>query len=229
MTKTIDYYDRNAQHYTAVNHTSSAASVDLLAFVDRLEPLRTASRPLRVLDAGSGSGRDTLALLGMGIEVDAFDGSKSMTEQSSRLTGLSTRVMCFEALDLPPEHYDGIWAMASLLHVERDQLPKAIIDLGASLRPEGVLFASFKYGASDRVDTRDGRAFTDFNEDEVTRLLSGMEGWELLATTMREASPNQANQEPWFSFTLQRTGPAPRLLPEMDTVVPPAKSIGFGP
>ena len=226
MIDSLDFYNQNAGRYAAVNHGSTDASVDLRAFIERLEPLIVPNRPLRVLDAGSGTGRDTLAMLALGFEVDAFDGSVAMAEQSTLLTGQTTRVMRFEALDLPAEHYDGIWAMASLLHVQRADLPQALIDLGGSLREGGVLFASFKYGTGERVDARDGRAFTDLDEDGVAQLLGGMTGWELMETTLRQPPAHQTNQEPWFSFTVRRVGPVLACEPGRKINSPRAKPFG---
>lgn len=223
MTATLDHYDRTAQRYAQINHTLPTAKQDQDGFLAQLraQPDMPTARPLRLLDAGSGSGRDTLAFLEQGFEVDAFDGSLAMAELSSQLTGQKTQVMRFEALTLPLDHYDGIWAMASLLHVDRADLPKALVDLGQSLRPGGLLFASFKHGQTDRLDPNDGRAFTDLDEDSVQAMLTGMEGFELVSTAARLPPPEQTNAAPWFSFVLRRPGPAPALK-----VAPPRRSLG---
>lgn len=214
MSATLDHYNRTAARYAEVNHSLPSASVDRDAFLDQLraQPELPEERTLRLLDAGSGSGRDTLCFLAEGFEVDAFDGSAAMAEVSSRHTGRPTRVMCFEDLDLPTGHYDAIWAMASLLHVDRALLPQVIVDLGRSLRPGGLFFSSFKQGQADRVDARDGRVFTDLDADGVRALLTQVEGLELIATSSRAPPPGQINQEPWFSCVLRRPGPEPRLL-----------------
>lgn len=215
MTTTLDHYNRAAARYSEVNHNLASAGVDRAHFLHYLhaEPDLPQDRPLRLLDAGSGSGRDTLAFAQAGFEVDAFDGSPAMAEVSSRLTGQPTRVMRFDALELPADHYDAIWAMASLLHAPRAELPGVFAELGASLRPGGLLFASFKHGAEERVDDRDGRAFTDLDEAGVEQLLETVAGFELVATASRQPPAEQTNAAPWFSVILRRPGPAPRLAP----------------
>ena len=181
MTSTLEHYNKTAMRYTQVNHALASAQMDREHFLTHLraEGAMPTDRPVRLLDAGSGSGRDTLAFMKAGFEVDAFDGSEAMAAISSELTGKPTRVMRFEDLDLPTNHYDGIWAMASLLHVAREDLPHVIAQLGNALVPGGVMFASFKHGSQTRTVPEDGRTFTDLDEGGVARLLEGLRGLEL--------------------------------------------------
>lgn len=69
--------------------------------------------------------------------------------------------------------YDGIWACASLLHCERDRLAAVLEKMFRALKSEGVIYMSFKYGNSDRV--KEGREFTDLNEDQAQELLAQFE------------------------------------------------------
>lgn len=144
MTKTWDHYNTIAPQYMQINHTLTEPLEELSPFLSLLRATVPASQQtLSLLDAGSGTGRDTLATLKAGCRVDAFDGSTAMAKISSKLTGQATRVMRFEHLGLPVEHYDGVWAMASLLHVQRPDLPGVLAQLGKALRPHGLLYASF--------------------------------------------------------------------------------------
>jgi SAM-dependent methyltransferase len=45
-------------------------------------------------------------------------------------------------LQLPAEHFDGVFANASLFHVPRAELPRVLRGIRAALKPRGVLFAS---------------------------------------------------------------------------------------
>ena len=67
------------------------------------------------------------------------------------------------------ERYDAIWACASLLHCERDRLTEVLQKMLCALKPNGVIYMSFKYGDSDRE--KDGREFTDLNEVQAEALL----------------------------------------------------------
>jgi len=124
----------------------------------------------RILDAGSGSGRDTLAFLQRGYEVDAFDASPELSALSTALTGVPTKLLRFQEFRAPAR-YEGIWACASLLHVPRPDLPDALRRLIAALRPGGVLYMSFRHGSQERV-SEDGRYFLDMDERRLREQLA---------------------------------------------------------
>jgi hypothetical protein len=65
--------------------------------------------------------------------------------------------------------FDGIWACASLLHMPRVELPEVLRRFVRALRPNGTLYASFKYGSGER--RVGGRRFTDMTEAELEPLL----------------------------------------------------------
>ena len=168
--QTFEYYERNAESY--FNATRDA---DLSALYERF--IRRLPRGAHILDAGSGSGRDTLAFLQRGYTVNAFDASPALSELSIRLTGVRTRVLRFQELE-DEEQYDGIWACASLLHVPEAELPDAIAKLIRALKPGGSLYMSFKHGAGERI-TEDGRCFTDMTESCLHCVLKGFANLKL--------------------------------------------------
>ena len=45
----------------------------------------------------------------------------------------------FLKLDLPDNHFDGVFANAALFHVPSQELPRVLLELKASLKPGGVL------------------------------------------------------------------------------------------
>lgn len=152
--RTIAYYNRRAKAYAV-----ETADVDLREVYDRFLALAPAGP---ILDAGSGGGRDTLAFLKRGREVDAFDASAELARISTERTGVCTQVARFETFEAT-KRYAGIWACASLLHVAQFELSDAIGRLTNALAPNGAFFMSFKYGDEQRMEL-DGRRFTDLNE-----------------------------------------------------------------
>lgn len=209
MTSTLAHYNSSAHRYFEANHALPTAERDRRFFLARLLARTDLpdNRRLRLLDAGSGTGRDTLAFVEEGFEVDAFDGSEAMAALSTRLTGQATQVMRFEALDLPHDYYDAVWAMASLLHVPRELLPQVLVHLANAMTEGGMLFASFKEGTGERVDPRDGRAFTDLDAEGTTQLLEEIEGLDLVITASRMPPEGHTSQEPWFCCILRKAAP----------------------
>lgn len=147
---TAAFYDREADSYAAATEGLDM-SAEYARFLSRVRPSG------RILDAGSGSGRDTLAFLNRGFEVSAFDASPSMAACSSRLTDRTTLVRTFLEVD-ERDCYDGIWASASLVHVLEPELDDAWDRLVQALCAGGTIYASFKLGEGDAVGA-DGRLF----------------------------------------------------------------------
>ncbi|AVF45170.1 class I SAM-dependent methyltransferase [Acinetobacter baumannii] len=163
--KTIDYYNKHAEEFTA-----STFEVDMESLYQPF--LAELPRGARILDVGCGSGRDTLAFKNKAYQVDAIDYSEELVKKATRLTGIPIKLQSFYEIDAD-EAYDGIWACASLLHCERTRLKEVIGKLLSALKPNGVLYMSFKYGNSDRE--KEGRQFTDLNEAQAEILLGQLE------------------------------------------------------
>jgi 2-polyprenyl-3-methyl-5-hydroxy-6-metoxy-1,4-benzoquinol methylase len=154
----------------------------------------------KVLDAGCGSGRDTLAFLKMGYEVDAFDASPEMVKLASKLTGIDVKEKRFDEID-KVNHYDGIWCCASLLHVPLLDLTKTMKILRRSLKSNGVWYLSFKYGDQEREEK--GRHFTDLKEVSLKKLVSVLDGIEILTMWITDdVRPNRPDR--WLNAILRK-------------------------
>ena len=158
--KTIDYYNKHAEEFTA-----STFEVDMESLYQPF--LADLPEGARILDVGCGSGRDTLAFKKKGYQVDAIDYSEELVKKATQLTGIPVRLQSFYEIDAD-QAYDGIWACASLLHCERTRLKEVTGKLLSALKPNGMLYMSFKYGNGDRQ--KEGRQFTDLDEEQAKAL-----------------------------------------------------------
>ena len=168
---TIAYYNMNADSFIAgtVNADMNHARNLFLKYV----------KPGgRILDAGCGSGRDSLAFMAAGYAVDAFDASAEICLLASERLGFPVVCKRFEDLE-GKEEYDGIWCCASLLHVRKTDMADVMRRLERLLKPEGAIYVSFKKGETERV--KDGRFFNDMTLETCGKLLreSGFEVLEL--------------------------------------------------
>ena len=191
--KTIDYYNQYADEFT-----QATLSVDM----ENLYRPFLAELPegAYILDVGCGSGRDILAFKNKGYQVDAIDYSEELVKKASRLTGIPIKLKSFYEVD-DYEAYDGIWACASLLHCERTRLKEVIGKLLSALKPNGVLYMSFKYGDSDRE--KDGRQFTDLNGAQAEVLLNQFEKVKQLKQWITiDQRPNRS--EKWLNILLKK-------------------------
>lgn len=159
----LKFYEDNAEQFAA-----STLDVDMSAVYERF--LAALPEAGRILDAGCGAGRDTAAFLKLGYPVDAFDASAKLVEIARKVSGIRVQHSTFLAFQ-SEEPYAGIWACASLVHVPAAQMSGTLRHLGQMLQPQGVLYASFKYG--DQDTERDGRIYTDCNEQRLETFLQG--------------------------------------------------------
>ena len=93
--------------------------------------------------------------------MEAIDGSEELCKIASEYTGISVKQMMFHELS-GVEKYDGIWACASILHLEKGDLPDVLQKMANALKTGGVIYTSFKYG--DFEGERNGRYFTYLTE-----------------------------------------------------------------
>ncbi len=168
------WYDDHAAEYSA--QTIDAPLEELRdRFRRRVEAssgarTRTAGEDagkLRVLDLGCGSGRDAKAFLNAGFDVLACDASSRLAELASAHVGIDVQHATFdECLQQQPEHsLDGIWACASLLHLDSTHALVDTLRLAArALRPGAVAYVSFKHQCSGPTVRWDkGRRFLDMD------------------------------------------------------------------
>jgi SAM-dependent methyltransferase len=191
---TVDYYDRNAEQFyrETVNVNMGELYLRFLAYVPEGSS---------ILDAGCGSGRDSLYYLQRGYKVTAFDASKELVALSSQLTGLPVLHLRFQDVEFAHE-FDAVWACASLLHVSRAEVDDALARLTKAMKSGGILYASFKYGESEWE--KDGRVFNSYDEKSFSELLARHQGLELLQEWTSEDVRRGRNQERWFNVLLRK-------------------------
>jgi SAM-dependent methyltransferase len=143
---TLDHYRKSAEGFRAgtQDHDVSQNIQALLRHI-------TAEAPYRILDFGCGPGRDLKAFTALGHTAIGLDGAEPFVDMARADSGCEVWLQDFLALDLPPEHFDGIYANASLFHVPGAALPRVLQQLHAALKPGGVLFSS-----NPRGDNREG-------------------------------------------------------------------------
>lgn len=185
----------------ALAYAESTLGVDMSEIYGRF--LDYLPRSAKILDAGSGSGRDTLAFQNLGHNVDAFDASPALCAFSTQLTGVPARVQTFQDFKSEPV-YDGIWACASLLHVQADELADAVRRLVHALKPEGALYMSFKHGSGERLSA-DGRCYLDMDEERLRAVLNDVADAHLSEIWVSHGEGSRRGRDAWLNAILVRT------------------------
>ena len=151
---TLSWYRDNAIQYA--EETRNSLVLDALwEFLSRMKEGGT------ILDYGSGSGRDSAYFINKGFSVDSLDGSAEMKAQAERLFGIKVKLSSFLSLE-EKDKYDGIWAQASILHLEEHDLRTALTLIERALKRDGVFYSSFRKGEEDGYEN--GRWYTNMTE-----------------------------------------------------------------
>ena len=191
---TLSYYNAHAQDFV-----QGTVGVDFHTTQDKF--LAQLEKGASILDFGCGSGRDTKYFLERGFAVEATDGSADLCKLASEYTGIKVKQMLFSELDAV-EKYDGIWACASILHLEWTDLVVVKQKMVRAVKGEGVIYTSFKYGQF--TGERNGRFFTDLDEKGLARLLKEVGGLEVKELWITGDVRPGRGEEKWLNVLLTK-------------------------
>ena len=142
--RTLAYYNQNADDFFA-----GTLDHDVRQNMDAMLQHIKAAAPFTLLDFGCGPGRDLKAFRALGHRAVGLEGAVRFAEMARAYSGCEVWQQDFLALDLPGNHFDGVFANASLFHVPSQALPQVLAQLHATLKPQGVLFSSNPRGQNE--------------------------------------------------------------------------------
>ncbi|ARU58060.1 tellurite resistance protein-related protein [Oleiphilus messinensis] len=155
-----------------------------------------------ILDAGCGSGRDSKLLIELGYNVTAFDASSKLARLASEYLGQPVLTCTFSQFK-SNNQFDGIWACASLLHIPAPDMSQTLCHLSQYLKPEGVFYASFKYGSEDIC--KDGRNFTNCTESRLADFVQETQLSIIKTWKTPDTRPERVD-EYWLNALLRKNG-----------------------
>ena len=191
---TLNYYNTHAKDFIQ-------GTVDVDFHITQDKFLVQLEKGASILDFGCGSGRDTKYFLERGFAVEATDGSAELCRLASNYTSISVKQMLFDELEAV-EKYDGIWACASILHLAWADLVVVMRKMVRAVKDGGVIYTSFKYGQF--TGERNGRFFTDLDEEGLTRLLKEVGGLEVKELWITGDVRPGRGEEKWLNVLLTK-------------------------
>jgi SAM-dependent methyltransferase len=196
-TRTVAHYESQAERFWLGTRDHDVTQ-NISALLDAIE----GPPPFSILDFGCGPGRDLVHFRSLGHRVVGLDGCRTFCEMARNRAGCEVLEQDFLALALPPAHWDGIFANASLFHVPKAHLPRVLGELREALKPRGVLFASNPRGQNE--EGWDGERYGVYWDLEQWRsqvLAAG--GFEEIAHYYRPPGKPRAEQ-PWLATVWRR-------------------------
>ncbi|MBE2258885.1 MAG: class I SAM-dependent methyltransferase [Candidatus Accumulibacter sp.] len=189
--QTIEHYNQNAANFRDATRDHDV-SQNVAALLRHIEGLA----PFTILDFGCGPGRDLKTLAGLGHRAIGLDGARAFVDMARIESGCPVWQQDFLKLDLPGDHFDGVFANASLFHVPQQELPRVLRQLHATLKRRGVLFCSNPRG--DNEEGWHGQRYASYHDLAAWRCRMADAGYLELEHYFRPAGLPCA-QQPWLA------------------------------
>lgn len=177
---TIKFYDSQASEWVS-NHSSMRFWGDE---IDRFHELLPSGR---LLEVGSGGGRDAMELIKLGYEYTGTDISEGLLEEARRFNpGASFLRQSVYNLDFSVNSFDGFWASAVLLHIPKYRIGEALESIHRVIEDNGIGFIAVKQGDGEKVEA-DGRFFVYYTEAEFAERLQ-LSNFEIIESRINQMS-----------------------------------------
>lgn len=190
----MNYYNENGIEY--IKNTINCDMSNLYnLFFKYINP-----KAKKILDIGFGSGRDMIYFKNKGYDVFGIDSCELFCEKAKEI-GIDN-VNCINVLDMNYfDEFDAIWACASLLHIDKDELNDVFKKCDRALKEEGIMYCSFKYG--DFSGIRKERYFHDLNEDNFINYIKDT-SFEIIEILLTYDVRTDRQDEKWLNVILKK-------------------------
>lgn len=179
--KTIETYDRTVKEYTR-NVADLHHKEISINFLEHIPPAGS------ILDLGCGSGRDALIFSQGSYKVTGIDLSIEMIKAARIYAPLATFYqMDMRKLDFKDQSFDGIWAVASLLHLSKKDISTCLGECRRVLKGKGIIYVGVKEGTGEefkpdlRYDEDAYKFYSYFSKEEITSFIENA-GFDILST-----------------------------------------------
>ena len=194
--RTVAHYDGRAEAFW-----QGTRDHDVSQNVEALLRHIAGRPPFAILDLGCGPGRDLVAFTRRGHRAVGLEAAANLAAMARAHSGCEVWQQDLLALDLPPRHFDGVFANAVLFHVPSQELPRVLRDLRATLKPDGVLVSSNPRG--DNEEGWQGERYGAYHDLATWRRHVGAAGFVELEHYYRPPGlPRE--QQPWLASVWRR-------------------------
>lgn len=180
---TIQYYET---HSAELSKRYETAEVDLLH--QRL--LDTFPKGSHLLEVGCGSGREAAFLMERGYSVNCIEASGTMISRAielhPELKGLIITCRIPEECPVAGKTYDGIYAIASIMHLEKQEVLSALELFYSLLVKGGKLLFSVPLSRPDLKESgydSKGRYFLLLSEKEWINIIQNTGFYHIITST----------------------------------------------
>ena len=150
MMKTEEKLKEAVKTYNKIASIYAKYSEDqLMQFqLSRFESLLSGKR---ILDAGSGSGRDVEYFLEDGFKPIGVDLSLGLIKEAKKRVPKGEFLkQDFRKTKFKDNSFDGIWSVTSLIHLPKEEIKKTLKEFHRLLDKDGIVYISVKKGTGSK-------------------------------------------------------------------------------
>ena len=202
MNPTLSYYEKNA---STLSKRYESANVDSI----HQTLLKTFSSNSKLLEIGCGSGRDATFMQEQGYNITAIDGSQKMIDEAKAIhPALEAHLFTMQlphGLDFKPNSFDGVYAVATLMHLTQEEIILSIQKIYSLLKEKGKFLFSVSIERDDTDQNNKDphqRLFTSLSEEEWLRLCT-KEGFKPLHTEVTNDGLGRSGVA-WLTCVLEK-------------------------
>jgi SAM-dependent methyltransferase len=170
--ETVKAYKHSIQDYTMKHMDVNVVKEEADLFLSKLE------KGSLILDVGCGPGRDAKYFFSKSHHAVGID----LTPEFVELAKLNVpwgdfRVMDMRKMEFENNYFDGLWSMASLLHIPRNEADVVMNEYARVLKPKGVMFLSTMEGNGEDPKSSpkyggNSKFFYRYTEEELRNLVN---------------------------------------------------------
>ncbi len=195
INQSIEMYNKYAKVY--IEYTKNKLlQFELNDFIAQLP------KGAKVLDVGCGSCRDIEYFKEEGLEVTGIDNSDEMITEAKK-EGYEIKKMDVRKLTFKKDTFDGIWCMATLADIPKEDNKKVIEQFYKVLKEKGIIFIATKQGQGERIEQKERyenapRFYAYYTQQELEELLKTNRFMILKSTTIKD------NKNSWVEALAQK-------------------------
>lgn len=176
--ETAEAYDRTFSEDSHSPELRNKATERFNMFISSMKP------GSHILDTGCGTGRFVKYFIRKGFKVTGIDSSAAMIEMSEKNNpGIEFMVMDIRYLDFQPGTFDGIWNVATILHLDEKGVSRALQESRRVLKKDGILYIATRTGDKNicRMEnsTEGGRIIVNYYTQEKLQELLIKNGFKI--------------------------------------------------
>lgn len=201
MTDTLNFYETDSKNLSFRYENADVSEIQELLF-------KTFEKNSKLLEIGCGSGRDASFMTKKGFEVIAIDGSKNMIDEAKKIHLELSNKLFHKTLPNNLEFdikFDGIYSIATLMHLSKDDLMKSILKIYDLLNPTGKFLISvslFRDDINENGFDKNGRFFLILSFEEWINIFENS-GFKILKTKTNNDGLDRTGIE-WLTMVVEK-------------------------